>query len=148
MKRTGEIVLGVIGMILSALIALMGMLFMFAGKSEDVKPILEESLNDPTINQEGIDANMILDMMSTAGSALIIAAILGVVLGIIALIAIKGNKKPKLAGTMFIIGAVLIGVITIGFGFLPALLYLIAGIMCFARKPSFPDTNDGQIENL
>ncbi|MBW8348646.1 DUF4064 domain-containing protein [Bacillus sp. IITD106] len=148
MKRTGEIVLGVIGMILSALIALMGMLFMFAGKSEDVKPLLEESLNDPTINQEGIDANMILDMMSTAGSALIIAAILGVILGIVALIAIKGNKKPKLAGLMFIIGAVLVGVITIGFGFLPALLYLIAGIMCFARKPSFPNPNDGQIENL
>ncbi|MCR2820826.1 DUF4064 domain-containing protein [Lederbergia panacisoli] len=148
MKRTGEITLGIIGIILSALTALMGMLFMFAGKSEDMIPILEESLNDPTINSEGIDLNIILNMMSTAGSALIIAAILGVVLGLIGVIAIKGNKKPKLAGLMFIIGAVLIGVITIGFGFLPALLFLIAGIMCFARKPSLPPPSDEQLENI
>lgn len=147
LKRTGEITLGIIGIILSALTALVGMFLMWVSRSDEIKSIvIDESLNDPSVNPEDIE--MALGFLSGGGWALIIAAILGVILGIIGVIAIKGNKKPKLAGLMFIIGAVVVGVISFGFGFLPALLYLIGGIMCFARKPLLPNPNDGHIENL
>ncbi|MBS4217855.1 DUF4064 domain-containing protein [Bacillus sp. FJAT-49711] len=147
MKRTGEITLGIIGIILSVLTALVGMFFMWISKSEEIKSfVFEESLNDPTVTPEDIE--LVLNFMGGGGWALIIAAILGVILGIIGVIAIKGNKKPKLAGAMFIIGTVLVGVISFGFGFLPAILYLIAGIMCFARKPSLPSPSDEQLESF
>jgi len=147
LKRTGEITLGIIGIILSALTTLLGMGFRWISDSEEFKSVIfDEAINDPAVNPEDID--MIFSFMAGAGWALIIAAVLGVILGIIGVISIKGNKHPKLAGLMFIIGAVLVGIISFGIGFLPALLYLIAGIMCFARKPSLPDPSDGHLENL
>ncbi|MBS4198848.1 DUF4064 domain-containing protein [Bacillus sp. FJAT-49732] len=147
MKRTAEVTLGIIGIILSALTALVGMFFMWISDSEDLKSfVMEESLNDPAVNPDDID--LALSFILGAGWALIIAAILGIILGVIGVITVKGNNKPKLAGFMFIIGAILVGVISFGFGFLPALLYLIAGIMCFARKPVEPNPSDEHLENF
>lgn len=140
LKRTGEFALGIIGIILSGLMTLMGMFFMWVSKSEEVKTVvMDEAANDPTIMQEDID--IVLNFMSSAGWALIIAAILGVVLGLVGVISIKGNKKPILAGWIFIASAVLVGIISVGTGFLPALLFLIAGIMCFARKQPVETTH-------
>lgn len=135
LKRTGEFVLGIFGIILSALTILGGIFFMWASKSNEVKnALLEDPEIEYMLNSEGVDLNAIFTGMSGIGIALIIVAIIGVIFGIIAVINIKGNKNSKLAGIMFLIGAVLVGVISLGTAFLPALLYLIAGIMCFARK--------------
>lgn len=133
MKRTGEFTLGIIGTIFSALTVLGGLFFIWLGNSQDAMQMIMESVEqDPTFSHEQINASF--SFMAGFGWALTIAAVLGVIFGIIATVNIKGNKKPTLAGWMFIIGAVLLGFISIGIGFLPALLFLIAGIMCLARK--------------
>lgn len=135
MKRTGEMTLGIIGIILSALLSLLGAFFAWAGNSDELKLFLkEEMVNDPALSANPADVSAVLGGMSTFGWAVIVAAVLGIVFGIIASVAIKGNKNPKLAGWMFIIGAVLTGAVSVGFGFLPALLYLIAGLMALVRK--------------
>lgn len=135
MKRTGEIVLGVIGIISSALMALVGMVFIYANQSGEVKSIMEEGFaEDPTLEVNPEDINLVMEGLGSFGWAVVVASIIGVILGLIAVISIKGNKKPKLAGWMFIIGAVLTGLISVGMGFVPAILYLIAGIMAFVRK--------------
>ncbi|MBM7715565.1 putative membrane protein [Bacillus thermophilus] len=131
MKRTGEVVLGVIGIILNALLSLIGGFFAWAATSDTTT---EQMANDPTFSANPDDADAILGLMSTFGWAVVAAAILGFIFGIIAVVNISKNKSPKLAGWMFIVGAVLTGVVSVGFGFLPALLYLIAGIMSFVRK--------------
>src|SRR5699024_6815484 len=46
-----------------------------------------------------------------------------------------GNKKPKAASIMMIITGVVVGLGTALTGFLPALLFLIAGIVGLVRKP-------------
>lgn len=89
---------------------------------------------DPDLDLSPGDINMLMEGLGSYGWAVVIASIIGIVLGLIGVISIKGNKKPKLAGWMFIIGALLTGIISIGLGFVPALLYLIAGIMAFVRK--------------
>ncbi len=135
MKRTGEIALGIIGIILSALMSLGGILLIWANQSGDVKIALEDEFtSDPSLELNSGDVSMMIDAFGTFGWAIIIASIIGIILGLIGVLSIKGNKKPTLAGWMFIIGAVLTGIISVGFGFLPAILYLIAGIMAFARK--------------
>lgn len=135
MKRTGEFVLGIIGVVLSFLIAIGGIIFIWAAKSEELKSIfIEEAETQALLSIEEINA--MFDSLPTIGIMLLIAGGIGIVIGLIAVISIKGNRKPKLAGILFIVSAILIGIITVGTGFLPALLYLIAGIMCFARKPS------------
>lgn len=134
LKRTGELVLGIIGVVLSFLIAVGGIIFIWAAKSEELKSIfIEEAEAQALLSIDEINA--MFDSLPTIGITLLIASGIGIVLGLIAVISIKGNKKPKLAGILFIVCAILIGIITVGTGFLPALFYLIAGIMCFARKP-------------
>ncbi|MBD8007003.1 DUF4064 domain-containing protein [Bacillus norwichensis] len=135
MKRTGEITLGIIGIILSALMSLGGILLIWANQSGEIKTAMEDEFtSDPSLELNSGDVSMVLDAFGTFGWAIVVASIIGIILGLIGVISIKGNKKPKLAGSMFIIGAVLTGIISVGFGFLPAILYLIAGIMAFARK--------------
>jgi len=135
LKRTGEIALGIIGIILSALMSLGGILLIWANQSSEFKTELEDQFTaDPTLEFNAGDVSTMLDAAGTFGWAIVVASIIGIILGLIGVISIKGNKKPKLAGWMFIIGALLTGIISVGFGFLPAILYLIAGIMAFARK--------------
>lgn len=134
MKRTVEIVLGVIGVVLSGIMSLFGFTLISAANSEEINTLLfEEFNNDPMFTIE--DVEMIIGALPVMGWILVAAAVSGVVFGLIGVFSVRGNRKPKLAGAMFIIGAVLVGILTIGFGFIPALLLLIAGIMCFARKP-------------
>lgn len=134
MKRKGEIVLGIIGVVISAIMILLGIFAMSLKNNDEVKQAIQKSAsNDPSISSG--DVNQALDAMSSGGGVLIVAAVLGLIVGLIAVFCVKGNKKPKMAGILFIVAAILIGVISLGSGFLPAILYLIAGIMCLVRKP-------------
>ncbi|MCJ7839540.1 DUF4064 domain-containing protein [Lederbergia sp. NSJ-179] len=145
MKRTGEITLGIIGIVFSALTSLLGMLFLFLGSDAVKSEIANDPTlsNDPAVSMEEMEG--ILGIFSGAGWAIIIAAIIGIILGIIAVINVKGDKNPKLGGWLNIIGAVLMGIISLGAAFLPALLFLIAGIMCFVRKLPIEEPTNSQI---
>jgi len=133
LKRTAEFTLGIIGTIISGLMSLLGMFLIWTASSDEVRAEVEKQVqDDPMMVQEDID--VVLGLFSTGGWAIIIASIIGIIFGIIAIISIKGNKNPKLAGWMYIVGGVLVGIISLGLGFLPALLFIIAGIMCFVRK--------------
>ncbi|MBS4207730.1 DUF4064 domain-containing protein [Bacillus sp. FJAT-50079] len=139
MKRTGEMTLGIIGIVLSFFMAIFGVALKWASDSEEIKSVfLEATENDPALNPS--DAELVFSTLAGAGTSMLIAAIIGIVIGIIAAIFTKGNKKPKLAGILFIVSAVLITIISFLTGFLPALLYLIAGIMCLVRKPKTVET--------
>ncbi|WP_078379023.1 DUF4064 domain-containing protein [Sutcliffiella halmapala] len=134
MKRTGEIALAIIGVVLSGFFAIGGVIVnVFMSDPEIQEELGQELINDP--NMADIDAGAILGLIESVGPFLIILGIITVVLGLVGIFTIKGNKKPVLAGIMFILAALVIGVGTIGFGFLPAILFLIAGIMSFVRKP-------------
>lgn len=135
MKRTAELALGIIGIISSALMSLVGVVFIWAYRSNEFKAMVEEGLAaDPALEVDPGEMSLVMEGLGSYGWALVAASIIGLILGLIGVISIKGNKKPKLAGWMFILGAVLTGIISVGFGFVPAILYLIAGIMAFARK--------------
>lgn len=135
MKRTGEMALGIIGIIFNVLLSLLGAFLAWAGNSDELQLFLnEEMANDPAINASPAEISTVLESMSAFGWVVVPAAVFGIIFGIIAIVNIKGNKNPKLAGWMYIVGAVVTGLVSVGFGFLPALLYLIAGIMSFVRK--------------
>ncbi|QFT90730.1 hypothetical protein FIU87_18970 [Bacillus sp. THAF10] len=134
MKRTTEIVLSVIAVVLSGLTALMGLFFNSMFGDPEMRDMMEQEMSaDPAL--EGQDMTAIMDMIEMVGPSLLIVGILSLVLGIIGIIAIKGNKKPILAGVMLILAALIIGIGTIGVAFIPAILFLIAGIMSLVRKP-------------
>ncbi|MDI2586010.1 DUF4064 domain-containing protein [Psychrobacillus sp. NEAU-3TGS] len=139
MSRTGEMVLGVISAVFT-IIAIIGVSFLVISGSaaiqdESVKSdIQQEILNDP--NFTGEEAEMVVQfldvlpgMFSTFGWGFVIVLVISLVLNIVGIVAVTKNKKPKLAGAMFIIAGLFAGIIS-----LTSILLYIAAIMCFVRK--------------
>ncbi|MEY8752525.1 DUF4064 domain-containing protein [Alkalicoccobacillus gibsonii] len=132
MKRTGELVLGIIGSIL----LLLGILFAVSintfftsvDSAEFQEEFNQEIANDPTFTEA--DAEMVMDLVDSVPSfmtGLIVSWVIAGILGILATIFVK--KKTKLSGIFFLIGGV-IGIVSV----IPAILYVIAGIMALVRK--------------
>lgn len=136
MKRTAEIVLGIIGALIYGFFGLIGGAMIWLQNNED---LLQQSLEEAPQQGGEISAaefNELMELMGTSGMVWLISSIVAIILGIIALVFLKGNKKPTAAGIIFIATAV-IGFFVFGFifGFMSGIFYLIAGIMCLARKP-------------
>ncbi|MBP1968631.1 cell division septal protein FtsQ [Virgibacillus natechei] len=139
MKRTGEIVLGIIGALVYGFFGIIGGFMLWMQNNEE---LLQQSLEE--VPQEGgaelsaDEFSAFIEQMGSSGMMMLIVSIVAIILGIIALIFLKGNKKPKAAGIIFIATAV-IAVFLVGIvGIFSGLFYLIAGIMCLARKPKAP----------
>ncbi|WP_153126869.1 DUF4064 domain-containing protein [Peribacillus tepidiphilus] len=139
MKRTAEIVLTVIGIVLNVIMIGIGALINFAFNDVTLRNEMEDELmKDPTLSNADVDINMIMDFLGGVGWGFIIIVTISTILAIIAAVVVRGNRKPKLAGGLLIGSSLLLGIGTILIGWLPALLFLIAGILCFARRPKEP----------
>src|SRR5690625_5912894 len=64
-----------------------------------------------------IEAGEFLNIFAGFGWFLTFISIVGIVVGIIAIIFLKDNKKPKAAGIILIVGSIIILLATIGMGF-------------------------------
>lgn len=139
MSRVGEIVLGVISALFTILAIIGVSILVVSGSAalQDelvVSDIQQEILNDPTLS--GQDAEVVAqfvdvlpDVLSTFGWGFVIVLVISLVLNIIGIVAVTKNKKPKLAGIMFILAGLFAGIIS-----LTSILLYIAAIMCFVRK--------------
>ncbi|MDM8099739.1 MULTISPECIES: DUF4064 domain-containing protein [Oceanobacillus] len=130
MKRTVEIVLGVIGMVGYGLVAALGGFMLFLQNNEDLLQEVVEQNPEMGLN----DLNTVMEGMGAGGWALLITSILAIILSLAAIFLIKGNKQPKIAGSIFIVISILGSIVTIGFGIIPGIFLLISGIMCLVRK--------------
>lgn len=131
MKRTIEIVLSVIGILSYGILAALGGVMLFLQGDEG---FLQEMIDEDPEMGLG-DLEMLMEGMGKGGWLFITAAILAVILGVIAIYLMKGNKRPKTAGVIYLTVAIVVSLVTVGFGVIPGILYLIAGVMCFVRKP-------------
>ncbi|MEF3327560.1 DUF4064 domain-containing protein [Oceanobacillus sp. M60] len=130
MKRTVEIVLGVIGMVGYGLVAALGGFMLFLQNNEDLLQEVVEQNPEMGLN----DLNTVMEGMGAGGWALLITSILAIILSLAAIFLIKGNKQPKIAGSIFIVISILGSIVTVGFGIIPGIFLLISGIMCLVRK--------------
>ncbi|MCH1625614.1 DUF4064 domain-containing protein [Fredinandcohnia quinoae] len=141
MKRTGEIILSIIGMCLYALISLLGFALIALNGNEDFTNEMENiAAEDPALS--GMDMGAIGDAVSAGGWYFIIVSLLSIVIGIVCLVLLKGNKHPKAAGIILIVVAVLSTLGTFFLAIISGILYLIAGILCLVRKPKETFNND------
>ncbi len=140
MSRTGELVLGVISAIFTFLSIIAMIIFIVAGSSmfNDELFITEfeqEIYNDPTLSATDAEQtieimNVFFDLFSVFGWAFVVTLLISLILNIIGIVSISKNKKPKLAGIMFIIAGLFAGILS-----LTSILLYIAAVMCFVRKP-------------
>ncbi|MEI5907753.1 DUF4064 domain-containing protein [Bacillus spongiae] len=137
MKRTAEIILSVIGVIISALLSLFVGGFTALFSNDKVRREMEAELAaNPDFAASDIVVVMdFIDLATNVGWFAVAGGVIGIVLGAVAIFSLKGNKNPKLAGILLIIAAVLVGVMAFFFfGWIPALFFLIAGIVSLVRK--------------
>ncbi|WP_284141422.1 MULTISPECIES: DUF4064 domain-containing protein [unclassified Virgibacillus] len=133
MKRTGEMVLGVIGVGMDALFMLLGIVVLIIMNSG--VGLLEQGINE--LGYGGF--NQFLYLFINLIWIPIVSCVISFVLGIIGLLNL--SKKPNVAGAFFIAATVVSSwLIFTGIAF-QSLLYLIAGIMCFVRKPDRPSVS-------
>lgn len=137
-NRAGEKVLGIIGIILNILvIALIG--FAMAsyasveGTPEFQQFIEDEIMSDPAFSNPE-EAQMVVDMISSSfgvvGWTLIALLVLSTIFAILALVNLRKNGKASTAGIFFILAGVFDGLLS-----LTSIIFYIAAIMCFVRKP-------------
>src|SRR5699024_9309750 len=81
------------------------------------------------------EADSVLNIMLTFGWIIIVVFIIAIITSAICMYFYIGNKKPKAGSIMMIITGVEVGLGTDLTGFLPAVLFLIAGIVGLVRKP-------------
>ncbi|MGP4063244.1 DUF4064 domain-containing protein [Halobacillus litoralis] len=142
MKRTVEIVISVIGMVLFGLPVLLSGLMLNMKDNEQFKQEMESFMNSPEMQAEGgaggINIGEMINMLGSFALFAMIAAIIAIGLGILSAVFLKGNKKPKAAGIILIITAIIMTFATFGMGLFGGVAYLIAGIVALARKPKTP----------
>ena len=135
MKRTAEIVLGIIGALGYAFMAVIGGFMLWMQNNRELMEETMTGTGDPTTDLTMDEFDAMIDLMGAGGWVLLASAIGAIVLGIIAMVLLKGNRKPVIAGIIFIATAVIVSFVTTGVGVIAGIFYLVAGIMCLVRKP-------------
>ncbi|OZU87747.1 hypothetical protein CIL03_15385 [Virgibacillus indicus] len=136
MKRTAEIILGIIGALVFGIFTVIGAVMVWLHNNEG---LIEDILNEETAQDfpeiSMMNFNDFIRVMGEAGWQIVIISLIAIMLGIVAMVLLKGNKKPTAAGIIFIATTVIVAFINMPIGIFAGIFYLIAGILCLARKP-------------
>lgn len=140
MSRMIEIVLTIVGILLYALPLVVGFMFRSLNNNpqlrEDFMAAMEQAPNAQELQNVNMDE--MFNFLGTFATLLIIAAIIAIALGILAIVFLKGNKKPKAAGIILIVTAVVFTLATVFIGLFGSVAFLIAGIVALVRKTPKP----------
>lgn len=139
-KRTGEKALGIIGSIFNVIGIILSIIFItslsgFEGSQMQMQ-MEEELRNDPNITNPQ-DAEMAVDALNAVvagfdviGWVVVILLAISTVFAILAIMKLKSFEKASTAGVFFILAGIFAGILS-----LTSILFYIAAIMCFVRKP-------------
>lgn len=143
-SRTGERVLGIIGIVFNVLVIILAAIAItslsgFEG-SQEHQQVEQELLNDPVFTNPE-EAQMAVDFFNSfmAGFGLIGWVFTGLlvistIFAVLAIVNLKGNRNAKLAGLFFILAGLFAWILTP-----TSILFYIAAIMCFVRKAPMQD---------
>lgn len=143
-KRTGEVTLATIGLILGAILqGLFSLVSNWVGnitqsnaESSDFAARYESALRDANVSpSDAPDVHTVITGLHTFGTWSLIILIVTVIISVLGIYFIIGNKKPVLAGILFLVAAIVVLLATLFVGFIPAILLFIAALMSFIRKP-------------
>ncbi|WP_173917853.1 DUF4064 domain-containing protein [Halobacillus sp. Marseille-Q1614] len=139
MKRTVEIVFSVIGAVLYGLVAVFaGIMVNFSGDPSLRAEFQSILYSDPNVNPEEIPIDEVMAFIDMGAWLMLISAVAGIILGIVSIVFLRGNKKPKAAGIILIVSGVITAFSTIGFALFASIAYVVAGIVALVRKPKQP----------
>ncbi|MDE0583676.1 DUF4064 domain-containing protein [Planococcus sp. A6] len=139
-KRTGEKALGIIGSIFNVIGIILSIIVItslsgFEGSQMQMQ-LEEEIRNDPNLTNPG-DVEMTMDMVNSfvqgfdvLGWIVVALLVVSTVFAILAITKLKSFDTANTAGIFFILAGIFAGILS-----LTSILFYIAAIMCFVRKP-------------
>lgn len=136
MKRTGEIIITVIGILLAGFTTFLGYSFKTLTNNQVVYDEVLNSLYEIGYGEKEIQDTITL--IVDIGQPLMLASIIAMIAGVVSIFLFVGNKNAKAAGILLLVIAVVGGLysqLAIG---LTSILFIIAGIMGLVRKPKQP----------
>ncbi|MBF2474121.1 DUF4064 domain-containing protein [Listeria welshimeri] len=143
-KRTGEVTLAIIGLILSvlmqAVVATIGLLMVHGSKGKEGLATYYnnyyQTFTDWEVPKADIpDPDRVFDLVHTLSWTALSGGVITLIIGVIGIFYIINNKNSLLAGYLFLAAGIVSLLSTALIGFIPALLFVIAAILCFVRKP-------------
>ncbi|SER36934.1 Protein of unknown function [Gracilibacillus ureilyticus] len=134
MKRTVEIVLTFIGSFVYFIGAVFGGSFIaLEGNQELINEMISQTTQDlPASQVQQIE--VFYSFIGVVGWIVLIGSVLCIIIGIVAMFMLRGNKMPKPAGIILITVGTISILVTFGAGFFAGVFYIIAGIMGIVRK--------------
>lgn len=135
MKRTAEVILGIIGALIYGFFAIIGGVMIWFENNQEAFEEIYQDMVAQSPEMEFPDYQTFIDSMGSGGVFLLIVSLAAVIAGIVAMVFLKGNKRPKAAGIIFILAAVAVALLQVGVGIFVGVFYIIAGIMALVRKP-------------
>lgn len=139
-KRTGEKALGIIGIVFNVIGIILSIILitsLVGFENSDMHRQMEEDLrNDPMMTspqeaQMAVDTfNAFIAGFDVVGWVLVILLVISTVFAILAMTKLKSFDKASTAGIFFILAGIFAGILS-----LTSILFYIAAIMCFVRKP-------------
>ncbi|MFP7495081.1 DUF4064 domain-containing protein [Terribacillus saccharophilus] len=131
LKRTAEKVLAIIGAIVFLITAVLTTVRLVSYDPEAARERVLENGADQTVG-----ANTIDNLANTLGIVIIVISVICAILGIVAAVKLKADRKQVGLGAMLIILALVGSIGTFLSGFIGGILYTISGILVLARRPS------------
>ena len=107
-------------------------------RQPELEQMLYNLLQDPAM--KSLMASTRMDIVTLLATAVKIYAVGAIVVVVLVLIASFTMRARIVSGILFLISAVLVGLMTVGFLLPVYLLYFIVAVMLFARRP--PKNND------
>ncbi|WP_100488194.1 DUF4064 domain-containing protein [Sporolactobacillus pectinivorans] len=133
MKRTGEFVLSIVAGAINCLALISGL------RAVSLNPsALKQQLSAAGSQLSAQEVANIIHLSHLIGTLLTIFSVISVILMLVALFLLKRGNSPKLSGWLLI----LTGTVSL-IEVIPAILYIIAGIMTLVRKPNGSFSNAG-----
>lgn len=129
-KRKGEKIMGIIGIVLSVIGVGFGALMLTIDPSfyEEMNEVLQEE--GSALPMETLEASV-----HAFGIQFMVVSGIAAVLAIVGLIFLKTDRRAVLSGILFLVSAVTLLIGTVGLAFVPMVLMFIVGLMSLIRKP-------------
>lgn len=138
MKRTAEMIIVFLGFIIYGFVGIIGGFTIWMYYNQDQVAEMVEEVEVEVEMDEAVSKGEFLQLINdigTSGWYIVVGAALALIVGGIAIYLLRGNRNARVAGITLIVSAIVITLITFGLSFLGGIAYVIAGIMCLARKP-------------
>ena len=106
---------------------------------ETAMELYEQYLDDEVAIEAGDEEiatyDEFVETLRTAGMIIIVIAIITVIIGIVSVLLLKNDKRPKIAGILLLIVGIFIGFLQFFVALMASVFYIVSGLMALFRKP-------------